>query len=226
MPLLSGTRRAWSQARRVLALRLDNLGDLLMTTPALAAIRESLAPDARLTLLTSPAGAAAAVHLPFVDEVLTFDAPWVGGGAQKTTIGLAETALLLRLADGAYDAAVIFTVCTQSALPAALLCRMAGIPLVLAHNRENPYALLSDWIPEPDHVADTMRHEVRRQLDLVAAVGWRTADERLRFELRPADRARVAARLAGAGVAPGRRYALLHPGASAASRRWPAERFA
>lgn len=226
LPLLSGTRRAWSQARRVLALRLDNLGDLLMTTPALAAIRESLPPEARLTLLTSPAGAAAAAHLPFVDELLVFDAPWVGGGTPKTAIGLAETALLLRLADGAYDAAVIFTVCTQSALPGALLCRMAGIPLVLAHNRENPYALLSDWIAEPDHVADTMRHEVRRQLDLVAAVGWRTDDERLRFELRQADRARVAAALAAAGVAPRRRYALLHPGASAASRRWPAERFA
>lgn len=214
----------WRRARRVLALRLDNLGDLLMTTPALAALKETW-PDAHLTLLASPAGAAAAAHLPFVDEAWRFEAPWVGAGAHAASPGLAEAGLLVRLADGGFDAAVIFGVCTQSPLPAALLCRMAGIPLRLAHCRENPYALLTDWIPEPDTVADTMRHEVRRQLDLVATVGWRTRDERLRFTLHEADRRAVAERLAAAGLAPGARYAVLHPGASAPSRRWPAERF-
>lgn len=32
---------AWAVARRVLAVRLDKLGDLLMTTPALGALRET-----------------------------------------------------------------------------------------------------------------------------------------------------------------------------------------
>jgi ADP-heptose:LPS heptosyltransferase len=55
--------------RRVLAVRLDNLGDLLMTTPALSAMRASL-PQAHITLLASTAGAAAAVHVPVVDEAM------------------------------------------------------------------------------------------------------------------------------------------------------------
>lgn len=217
----------WRGVRRLLAVRLDNMGDVLMTSPALAAVRESL-PGVHLALLCSPPGALAAAHLPMVDAVLAFDAPWVQRPAAAddgAATGQAEAALVDRLAAARFDAAVIFTVCSQSPLPAALLCRLAGIPLRLAHCRENPYALLTDWLPEADRVATGMRHEVRRQLELVAAVGMRTSDERLRFAVLPADRARVAARLAGAGIPAGRRYAVLHPGATAASRRWPAERF-
>ena len=51
----------WAGVRRVLAIRLDNLGDVLMTTPALAAMRDSL-PGARITLLASPSGAALAAQ--------------------------------------------------------------------------------------------------------------------------------------------------------------------
>ena len=58
-------------------------------------------------------------------------------------------------------------------LPAAYLTYLAGIPRRLAHCRENPYQLLTDWVPETEP-AEQIRHEVRRQLDLVAAVGGRT----------------------------------------------------
>lgn len=218
----------WRGARRVLALRLDQLGDVLMTTPALAALREQL-PAAQITLLTSPAGGALAPHLPWLDAVWTAQVPWMPGAADHAADGaVADTALLRRLAAGAFDAAVIFTVCTQSALPAALACRLAGIPLRLAHARENPYALLTDWVPDPDRVhpggdPQATRHEVRRQLALVGTIGCTTADERLRFTLRAADHAEAQAALAAAGV--GAQFALLHPGASAPSRRWPAARF-
>jgi len=66
----------WADARRVLAVRLDALGDVLMTGPALRALRGARA-DRRVTLLTSPAGAAAAELLPGVDEVWCFAAPWI-----------------------------------------------------------------------------------------------------------------------------------------------------
>src|SRR3954462_577907 len=62
--------------------------------------------------------------------------------------------------------------------PAAYLCYLAGIPLRLAHCHENPYHLLTDWVADPEP-AVVSRHEVRRQLDLVASVGSRTNDERL-----------------------------------------------
>lgn len=217
----------WRAARRVLLVRLDNLGDVLMTTPAFAAVRESL-PEARLTLLAAPAAAALLPHLPMLDEAIGFDAPWMKAGAAALAgqpPGEAEGALVMRLKEAQFDAAIVFTVCTQSALPAALLCRMAGIPLVLAHVRERAYGLLSDDIRDEDRIRIGMRHEVQRQLDLVAAVGFCTADERLRFLLREADHDAAREALRAAGVGAGEAYVLLHPGASAPSRRYPSAAF-
>lgn len=213
---------AWRAVQRLLVVRLDNLGDLLMSTPAIAALRRGL-PKARITLLTSAAGARLAPHLPDIDETLTHDAAWVANAAPASPA--AERALVDTLAARRFDAAVVFTVCTQSALPAALLLRLAGIPLRLAHARENPYALLTDWQRETDLDLATARHEVRRQLDLVASVGFAADDERLRFVLKPEDVRRVGDRLYGAGVEPQRPLVVVHPGASAASRRYPPERF-
>jgi lipopolysaccharide heptosyltransferase II len=127
------------------------------------------------------------------------------------------------LRERAYDAAAIFTTYTQSALPAALLCLQAGIPRRLAFCRENPYELLTHWAADPEPAL--ARHEVERQLALVAHVGCTTADDRLRFRLRRSDSAAIAPRLAADGVDVSRPYVVVHPGASAPSRRWPAERF-
>jgi hypothetical protein len=95
--------------------------------------------------LPSPAGAAAALHLPMVDAVVACRVTWMpDGGAGPplpADLGTAECALVDELVDGGYDAAVVFTTCTQSALPAALLLRLAGVPLRLGCSRENPFGL-------------------------------------------------------------------------------------
>ncbi|HLO63690.1 MAG TPA: glycosyltransferase family 9 protein, partial [Azonexus sp.] len=57
-------------------------------------------------------------------------------------------------------------------------------------------------------------------------VGAVTADERLSFRLPPGAREVAAARLQAVGIDPGRRWIVLHPGASAASRRYSPEQFA
>ena len=215
---VDGRGQAWRGVRRLLAVRVDNLGDVLMTTPALAAAAASV-PGLHVSLLGGPGAVALAPHLGMVDEVIPARVPWVRHEGEDAAVD--DQALVARLAAGRFDAAVIFTVCTQSALPAAMLCRLAGIPLRLAHSRENPYELLTDWAPEPDLDLARARHEVRRQLDLVARVGWRVGDERLRFALRPADQARVDALLADEGAP----LVVVHVGASAPSRRWPPERF-
>lgn len=253
---IAARREAWRAARRVLCVRLDGMGDVLMTTPAIAALR---AEGRRVTLLASPAGAAIGALVPDVDEVIACEAPWMkatpprplarhgirsvctpggeppgagaaerGGGGEPAGAGArapgaegaaVDLAMVRRLAEGGFDAAVVFTVYSQSALPAALLCLLADIPLRLAHSREKPYQLLTDWLPDPEP-AQVVRHEARRQLDLVASVGCTVEDERLRLRVPPAAREAVRALLAERGVAPGR-WLLVHPGASAPSRRYP-----
>ena len=212
----------WARADRVLCLRLDNMGDVLMTTPAMRALYESGPPDRQLTLLASRQGAALAPYLPDMAEVITLDAPWVKH-PHTDVRELRRTAAILRRRR--YDAAVIFTVYSQNPLPAALLCHLAGIPLVLAHCRENPYHLLSHWVPETEPAAG-IRHEVQRQLDLVAAVGAHTTNPRLSFRTCSTDRAILRTKLAQLGVATGRGWVVVHPGASAPSRRYGEDGFA
>jgi ADP-heptose:LPS heptosyltransferase len=157
--------------------------------------------------------------MPEVDEALVYEAPWMKA-SPATADDAADLELIERLRERRFDAAVIFTVYSQSPLPAALVCRLAGIPLRLAHCRENPYALLTEWVrePEPDQL---LRHEVRRQLDLVAAVGARTSDERLTLNVPQRARRRVEALLKAVHVEPASDWILVHPGSTASSRRYP-----
>lgn len=208
---------AWQEARNLLCVRLDYLGDVLMCTPALRALKEGL-PGRRITLLGSGGGAALAPHVPEIDEVIPYAAPWMKHGGPHD-IGI-DIAMVERLRERGFDGAVIFTTYSQSALPAAMLCYLAGIPLRLAHCRENPYRLLSDWVPETEP-QQRVRHEVQRQLDLVAGIGCATRDERMSFRVFDEDLAWARHTLEALGIAAHRPWALMHPGATAASRRYP-----
>jgi lipopolysaccharide heptosyltransferase II len=219
--LAGGSPDGWADFERVLAVRLDAMGDVLMTTPALRALKAAR-PDRRLTLLTSSAGAEVAGLLPEIDETIVYDPPWMK--APSSPDPASDHAMIERLSAGRFDAAAIFTVHTQSPHASALLCHLAGIPRRLGHSRENPYRLLSEWVAEPE--ADRpLRHETRRQLDLVAAVGLDARDDHLSLRV-PADaHRRVRGRLAAGGVDVREPWLLVHPGASASSRRYPAERW-
>jgi ADP-heptose:LPS heptosyltransferase len=135
-----------------------------------------------------------------------------------------DCALVERLRAARFDAAAIFTSYSQSPLPAALMCHLAGIDRVLAHCRENPYGLISDWVREPELELPT-RHEVQRQLDLVATVGATTSDTGLALTVPPTATAGALRALRAAGIDPDEPWLLLHPGATAASRRYPPEHY-
>ncbi len=222
---------------RLLAIRLDAAGDVLMCSPALHALACS---GHEVTLLTSTAGAMAGKRIDALGldkpRVLTFEAPWMK--ASSTCTPETMSAMIDRLRALDFDGAVIFTSHTQSPLPAAMMCQMAGLPLRLAHCRENPYQLLTHWLRDDANsdpassVQDSrhgndwgVRHEVQRQLDLVAVLGCKADDTRLRIRMSDVDHAAAAALLQSVGIADGQPFVLLHPGASAPSRRYPARRW-
>jgi len=199
----------------LLAIRLDSAGDVLMCGPALRALHEQ---GHAVTLLTSDAGALAGARIDAVADVIRWAAPWMKASAPATADSVPAMAAML--AQRGFDGAVIFTSYSQSALPAALLCQMAGIPLRLAHCRENPYQLLTHWVrdSEPD---TQLRHEVERQTDLVATLGCRPASMRLALRIDDRDRIAACTALQDAGIDPAGDWLLLHPGASAPARRYP-----
>lgn len=206
----------WQDCAHVLCVRLDNMGDVLMCTPAFRALRQSGA--RRLSLLTSPAGAAVAPFIPEVDSTLSYDAAWVKNGSAGRDEDIAAIGRLRALRP---DAAVIFTTYSQSPLPAALLCHLAGVPRVLAHCRENPYRLITDWVRETEP-AQGVRHEVQRQLDLVATIGARSDEVGMSFQVKDVDRLSLRDKLNREGVCEAEGWICVHAGATAPSRRYPA----
>lgn len=212
----------WDHAEHVLCVRLDAIGDVLMTEPALRSVAQSK-PGRRVSLLTSSSGSEVARLMPYLHSVIVYEAPWMKS-APSGASSMHDLAVIERLRAERFDAAVIFTVYTQSALPAAVLCTLADIPLRAAHCRENPYRLLTDWLREiePDI---RLRHEVRRQLDLVTSIGCTVTDERLSIRIGSAA-SRVVDGLLSERIDPSRPWVVIHPGATAESRRYPIDSFA
>jgi lipopolysaccharide heptosyltransferase II len=220
----NGIRSAtWDAALKILCVRLDSLGDVLMTTPAIRALRSSR-PGRQITLLTSPAGAEGAKLTPEIDEILVYSAPWMKATARREGSD-EDFSMIERLRRSQFDAAVIFTVFSQNPLPAAMMCYMAGIPLRLAHCHENPYQLLTDWVADHEP-AKLVRHEVKRQLDLVAHVGCVTNELRMSLSVPKDAREEVQRLLNEIGIDHNRVWMVVHAGASAPSRRYPPEMFA
>lgn len=188
----------------VLVVRLDSAGDVLLTGPAVRAVA---AGAGRVTYLCGPRGLAAARLLPGVDEIVLHRAPWIDPEPEPV-IRAAVAALVDDLAGRGIDQAVILTSWHQSALPTALILRMAGVGTIAAVSEDYPGALL-----DVRHRVDDDLHEVQRALSTVATLGYR---------LPPGDGDRLRVRLLPAAVSlpfdpP---YVVVHPGASVPARAW------
>lgn len=210
----------WEAVRQLLVVRLDNLGDVLLATPAIRALRQAC-PRARITLLASPAGAQVAGLNPDLDAVITYRAPWMDPDRQLPQDPAREASTIAQLRRHGFDAAIIFTSYHQSSLPAAYLCYLAGIPLRHAASIDGPGSLLTSRHRHPDRPM----HEVERGLDLVGGLGVTPASLDLVLEPRPADHQAVHD-LMSTLRRDGRPVVAIHPGCSCPSRTYPPDRFA
>ena len=205
----------WRDARNVLAVRLDNIGDVVLLSPALRAVKSSRA-DMRITLLASPAGATAARLLPWIDDVIVWRAVWQDVGGRMPLDPDRERALIAAIRERRFDAALIFTSFSQTPHVPGYACYLAGVPLRAGEGKEFGGSVLTTELRDaPDEM-----HQAERNVRLVEAVGYRVSDRRLTIRIDDGER-RSARELVGA-----RPFVLVHPGASAAARRWPASRYA
>lgn len=210
----------WASVRNILVMRLDNIGDVVMTGPALRAIKANL-PQARLTLMASPAGSLAAPLLPWIDDVLTWRVLWQDLGGLEFDPNR-EWQMVSALRQREFDAAIIFTSFSQTPYPAAVACYLAGIPLRLGQSKEKGNGILTTELASgPDAV-----HQVERNLRLIETVGFRVIDRRLALQIPATAHQGAAGRLAAAGLAADSPYLLLSPWTSCQARTYFTDRFA
>ncbi|MFD0766915.1 glycosyltransferase family 9 protein [Mucilaginibacter lutimaris] len=206
----------WLGCKNILCIRPDNMGDLIMTVPAFRALKDTF--GAKITVLTSSMAKGIIKNIAEIDDHIIFDLPWVKTEAQSKTDEFYEVVAQIKARK--FDAAVIFTVYSQNPLPTAMLAYLAGIPKILAYSRENPYQLLTNWVPDKEPYTQ-LKHQVTRDLELVAAVGATSKDHKLRLTVNEVCWQPVTDKLTGLGIDLNRPWLILHAGVSEEKRRYP-----
>lgn len=201
----AGRRDGWPAGGHVAVVRLDNLGDVLLSGPAVRAVAERAD---RVTFIAGPAGVAAARLLPGVERVVELAAPWVPYRPGPFEIGPLAS-FVEEIGADRPDRALILTSDHQSSLPTALLLHMARVPELAATSADHPGSLLDV------RLRSVHGHEVERNLAVAEAAGYRLPegdDGRLRI--------RWPLPMEPAIASP---YVVLHDGASVPARALPSQ---
>jgi ADP-heptose:LPS heptosyltransferase len=212
--------------KRILAVKLADLGDLLTATPAIRALRLGH-PDAHIGALVTPKCGPILAGTDLVDEVIPFekaefDRPMAAGGKIPMALGL-----MRRLRVGRWDALALFHHLTTpfGIAKYASLCLASGAPILAGLDNGRGWFLNARVLDE----GFGARHEADYWLAVARLLGGNNPDPYYELPVTDADRAWAAtevARLSGASDLGGGILAV-HPGSGAFSlaRRWPAERF-
>jgi heptosyltransferase II len=189
------------------------VGDALMTTPAVAAIRRSF-PAARISLLVVPWVMDIFVHNPHVDEVI----PYLRESRHKGFRG--KMALIRDLKERRFDLAILL----QNAFEAALLVWSARIPLRAGYNTDARGILLTHGVvmrPEYKRI-----HQTYYYLTMLRGLGLEAPDSDMFLNIPDELVTHLQEYLKGSGKAE-RPLIVLAPGATYGSAKmWPGERYA
>ena len=205
--------------RDILAVKLDHIGDFVLTVPALQRLRE-LFPEARLHLLSAPGSAALAGLVPELVSVTQFDffheRSELGQRelTQKDLAGLRE-----RLESRRFDLAIDFRKHPET----RPILQLSGARWLAGFDRHNQFPwldIVAEWEEDPagirkqSHVGDDLI-----RLAEAVALATRPAAS-LRLESAPENE-----RQPGSRHAPRRRVAV-HPGVGTPIRQWPTAHYA
>ncbi len=196
----------------ILIVRTDRIGDVVLTTPAIKALRQAY-PAARISVLVTPSTYDLVNGNPYVDEVLVDDRQ----GRQKGPLGFLRLAGQLR--SKKFDLAVIFH--TKRRYNSA--CYWAGIPFRLGY-KNNKFGFLLTH-PLKDVRALGEKHEAEYCMDVLKAIGIEKGDLDIFVPTQKEAEASVLAWMQETHLKPNE-FIAIHPGASDPAKCWPAADFA
>ncbi len=201
---------------KILVIRLDRIGDVVLSLPAISAVRERF-PDASISLMVRPAVHELVEGHPAVDEVISYG--YEKGGPHRFYLGYFR--FLKEIISRRFDVAFVLHPSRRSVLIPAL----AGIPYRVGFDTGDSF-LLTHKATDKRH--EGKKHESEYTLDVVRAFGTGNLKlEKPKISISPSDREKALEKLKNAfgGSLPGVLLAV-HAGASCPSKRWPLERFA
>ncbi len=195
--------------KNILIVRTDRMGDVVLTIPAIRALRETY-PLARITLWMSRSTKELAAGLPFIDEIII---------EYKTRgwFGFFEQVAILRKKK--FDLAIIFH--TKKRTNAA--CFLAGIPYRLGYRNNKFGFLLNHPVVDERHLG--IKHEAEYCMDLLKHIGVNGTDLKLQVS-RDKEADIWAQDFFTKHKLSGKPVIAMHPAASCPTRFWPVEFYA
>ncbi len=191
----------------VLAVSTTAIGDTLLSTPAIRALKATF-PDARVDILADARRMQVLAGNPFVDSIIPYE---------KGMGPFIRTARRLR--EVAYDVAVVLHANDPDILP---LLAAGRIPAVVGYREATAFPnLLTRVVPLREE-----EHAIEKRLDLVRAIGADTADRTMVLAVDNDELLAVRTWLDWDAPSGGGPKIAIHPGAARDYQRWPEERFA
>ena len=198
--------------KRILIVRTDRVGDVLLSTPVIKALREEY-PVSYIAMMVSPYAKDALEGNPYLDEVIIYDK----GGKHRGWVRSIKFAQNLK--KKRFDLALIL----HPANRVHLVTFSAGIPRRVGYDRKFGF-LLTDRIKHTKHLGE--KHELEYNLDLAKYIGIEPPDKNLFMPIKPESEKWVEGLLRKEGINDKDKILTLHPAASCPSKIWPTERFA
>lgn len=225
-----------SQVKRVLVVRLDEIGDLVLTSPFLRELRRNL-PNAWITLVVNPNVYNLVEFCPYVDEVLIYDWDTVipfDWDAKRCFWQLEQHRRSLRLAwhhlwRRRFDLTILPR-WDADYYNATFLAYFSGAHWRVGYREDvscDKSRLNNGYDRLFTHVLDnkTLKHEVQRNLDVIRFLGGTIQEEGLELWVSPEDETFAKRMLSRHGVRHGELLVAFSPGAREAKRMWPLTNF-
>ncbi|MBA3568047.1 MAG: glycosyltransferase family 9 protein [Pyrinomonadaceae bacterium] len=208
--------------RNILVIDFGQLGDVVLSLPALHGIRERF-PKAAITVAVGKPGAEVVELSGYADSTLMIDRVALRDGPK-----LVSLTRIARLVQGVRRSQFDFVIDLHSLSETNLLGFLSGAPKRLYSRRPTrSLDFLANFHPRPPLEVDhRRRHLIDRYLDVLIPLGVKDADRLPHLKTRAADDAAIEKILKQAEADVGTPLVGLFPGAGHPSRRWPLERFA
>lgn len=208
--------------RNILVIDFGQLGDVVLSLPALRAIRKRF-PLARITVAVGKPGADVIAMSDFADDTLVVDRVALRDGFKPLSV-LRVFKIVKQVRAKKFD----FVIDLHSLSETNLLGFLSGAPKRLYSRRPGrSLDYLSNFKPRPPVETDhRQRHLIDRYLDVLRPLDIENAQRLPTLKTRPVDDATLARILVKARADSGTPLVGLFPGAGHPSRRWPLEQFA
>jgi heptosyltransferase-2 len=197
--------------KRILIVRTDRIGDVLLSTPVIKALRDKY-PCAYIAMMVSAYAKDIVDGNPYLDQVIIYDKD----GKHRSWARSMKFAT--RLKKKKFDLAVILHPTNRL----HLVSFFAGIPRRIGYDLKLGF-LLTDRIKHTKQFGK--KHELEYSLDLIRYLGIEPKDKNLFMPIRQESEAEVEELFRQEGINKSDRLLAIHPGASCPSKIWPNERF-